>query len=410
MFSRWRMLTRNALTSMADSRMRAFLAMLGLTVGVAAVVVMTSVGQGTQRRVLESIAKMGTDLIQIRAGKIRMRGGRVRPIGQVTTLTLADADAIRRQVYGAAAVSGVTGGSIQVKYRDTSADTTVTGGGPDIFEVLRHQPDEGRAFLPMENRTVRRVAVLGRTVAKNLFPDESPLGKSIIIQKLPFTVIGLLSTKGVDADGNDQDDQIIVPVRTAMKRIYNRTYVNLILVRAASERAIPQVEAAIRELLRRRHRLHTGVPKPDDFTILRQTDLAERHRETAGVFSKVIVGVAAISLLVGGVGIMAVMLIAVGERRQEIGVRRAVGARRRDIAGQFVLEAALMGLLGGGGGLLLGLAVYLIVRWATGLPMTMPWSLGLFALAFSTLVAVVFGLYPARRAARLNPVQALIAL
>jgi len=195
-----------------------------------------------------------------------------------------------------------------------------------------------------------------------------------------------------------------------MKRIYNQTYVNLILIRAASERAIPVVEAAVRRILRRRHRLDTGVPKPDDFTILRQTDLAERHRETAGVFSKVIVGVAAISLLVGGVGIMAVMLIAVGERRQEIGVRRAVGARRRDIAGQFVLEAALMGLFGGSGGLLLGLVVYLIVRWATGLPMTMPWSLGLFALAFSTAVAVAFGLYPARRAARLNPVQALISL
>jgi putative ABC transport system permease protein len=410
MFSRWKRLVQTAASSVAESRLRAFLAMLGLAVGVAAVVVMTAVGQGTQRKVLQSIAKMGTDLIQVRAGKIRMRGGRVRPIGQVTTLTPADAEAIKRNVFSVAAISPVAGGSVQVKYMDTSADTTITGGNVQIFEVLRHYPAEGRPFTAIENRTMRRVALIGKTVAKNLFGEEPPLGKTIIIKKLPFQVIGLLDVKGVDADGNDQDDQILIPLRTAMKRIYNQTHVTLILIRAATEQAIPGVEASVRRILRRRHRLDTGVPKPNDFTVLRQTDLAQRHRETAGVFAKVIVGVAAISLLVGGVGIMAVMLIAVGERRQEIGVRRAVGAQRKDIAVQFLLEASLMGLCGGGGGLILGLIAHHIIRLATGLPMVMPWGLGLFAVLFSTGVALAFGLYPARRAARLNPVQALISL
>lgn len=396
-----------ALASLTDNRLRAFLAMLGLTVGVAAVVVMTSVGQGTQRKVLKSIAGMGTDLIQVRAGKIRMRGGRVRPIGQVTTMTLADAEAIKRGILDAAAVSPVAGGAIQVKYRDISADTTLTGGNAEIFSVLRYDLAEGRTFHAMENRTQRRVAVIGQTVVKNLFPDESPIGKTIIIKKLPFTVIGVLASKGVDADGNDRDDQIFVPVRTAIRRIYNRTYVNLILVQAASERGMSRVEQAIRLLLRRRHRLDTGQPKPDDFTILRQTDLMQRRKDTAEVFSKVIVGVAAISLLVGGVGIMAVMLIAVGERRAEIGVRRAVGARKRDIAGQFLIEAGLMGSLGGGGGLILGLLTVIVVRAVTGLPMLMPWGLGLLAVGFSAFVAAVFGLYPARRAAKLDPVQAV---
>jgi putative ABC transport system permease protein len=410
MFSRWKRLIETASASVLESRVRSFLAMLGLAVGVAAVVVMTAVGQGTQRRVLESIAKMGTDLIQVRAGKIMMRGGRARPVGQVTTMTPADVEVIKRNVMSVTAISPVTGGAIQVKYLETSADTNIVGGDLSIFEVLRHYPAEGRSFTALENRTLRRVALVGKTVAQNLFGLESPLGKMITIKKLPFLVIGLLEAKGVDADGNDQDDTIIIPLRTAMKRIYNQTYVNLILIRAASERAIPQIEVSVRRILRRRHRLDTGVPKADDFTILRQTDLVQRHRETAGVFAKVIVGVAAISLLVGGVGIMAVMLIAVGERRQEIGVRRAVGARRNDIAGQFLLEAALMGLCGGGGGLLLGFMAHLIIRLATGLPMEMPWGLGLFAVLFSTGVALSFGFYPARRAARLNPVQALISL
>lgn len=397
-----------AFSALLEHRLRTFLAVLGLAVGVAAVVIMTGVGKGTESKIVAGIADMGTDLLIVRSGKVLMHRDHFHVVGQVKKLALEDAKAIRRQVFGISDLSAVVDGSLSAKRMHTTTETNVIGGEANIFSLLRYELALGRSFLPNDSLTRRRVAILGATVVRNLFGHESPIGQAIILKKLPFTVIGVLAPKGTDPMGNDQDDQVFIPLLTSMKRLYNQLHINHIIVRVESEKHIPAIEKSIKKLLRHRHRLDLGESKEEYFAVQKATELFQRRKEMTEMFSKVIVGVAAISLVVGGVGIMAVMLIAVGERTSEIGVRRALGARKLDIGLQFLIEAALMGLSGGLGGLLLGLAGIHIIQALGSLPMDMPWKVGLIAMGFSLLIALVFGLYPARRAARLDPVKAIM--
>jgi len=295
---------------------------------------------------------------------------------------------------------------MSVRWEAETANTSVVGMAPEGFRIRNIAIGSGRLFDPEESRAKRRVAILGPTVARNLFGGTDPTGLQVRLGRVPFEVIGVTEPKGMDANGMDQDDLVIVPLETAMRRLANVTYVQMIYAQAGGADALDRAEAEIRALLRRQHRLSA---KPDDFTIQNQATLLETERETSRSMTLLIGSVAGISLLVGGVGILAVMLISVRERTREIGLRRALGARRRDIRTQFLLESGLLagagGLLGVAGGVGAALLVSSLGYWET----LISWPAAAIGFAFSVSIGLVFGIYPAARAATLEPIQALRA-
>lgn len=383
---------------------RTLLSVLGLVVGVGAVVLMVAAGRGAQRQVLSRIRDMGTNLIIVNAGQTRIIAGRQRQIAAVTTLTPADAKAIQADCPHVRLAAPACSKKRAVRSGSEDATTNVVGQALHAFQIRNIRVASGRAFDRRESRGSRRVALLGPTVARNLFGGDDPVGQRIRIGRVPFQIIGVTAPKGTDANGADQDDLIIVPVTTAMRRLFHVTAVDTVYVQATSTAALGQAEREIRRLLRRRHRLRG---KPDDFTIQNQATLLKAERETSQAMIWLVGGAAGISLLVGGVGILAVMLISVRERTEEIGLRRAVGARRRDIRNQFLLEAALLSSGGGLLGIALGVgSAWLVSRlgyWET----LLSWPSSLISLVFSVALGMVFGLYPAMRAARLEPIEAL---
>ena len=400
-------LSRNIVLSceiLAAHKLRTVLSVLGIVVGVGAVVLMVSAGRGAEKRILDRIRDMGTNLIIVNAGQTRLIAGRQRQLATVTSLVPEDAEAIANECPQVALAAPSTNKKLSVRWEAESTNTNVCGTTPDGFRVRNIAVASGRLFDSQENRGRRRVAVLGPTVVKNLFGRTDPIGLRIRVGRVPFEVIGVTDPKGVDANGLDQDDLILVPIETAMRRLFNVAHIDMICVQARDREWLDTAEREIRGLLRRRHRLGD---KPDDFTIQNQATLLEAEREAARSMTLLIGSVAAISLTVGGVGILAVMLISVRERTREVGLRRAVGARRTDIRTQFLLES---GILSGVGGII-GVVAGVAGAWASaGLgywDTLISWPAALFALLFSAAVGVLFGLYPALRAARLEPTEAL---
>jgi len=400
-------LSRNLALSceiLAAHKLRTLLSVLGIVVGVAAVVLMVSAGRGAEKRILDRIREMGTNLIVVNAGQTRLVAGRQRQMGTVTTLVPDDADAIRRSCPTVASAAAAVARKVSARYEAETTNTNIVGMESEGFSIRNFVVAQGRGFDDEEARVGRRVAVLGPTVAANLFGTAESAGLHIRIGRVPFEVVGVTRAKGVDANGMDQDDIILVPLRTAMRRLFNVTYVDSVYAQARSSAILPQAEREIRDLLRERHRLRD---KPDDFTIQNQATLLETERETSGSMTLLIGSVAGISLLVGGVGILAVMLISVRERTHEIGLRRAVGALRRDIRDQFLLESSLLSGAGGLAGVLIGVAS----AWATSAlgywDAIVSWPAAAVAFLFSAILGVFFGLYPALRAARLEPIEAL---
>ncbi|MEE2987282.1 MAG: ABC transporter permease [Nitrospinota bacterium] len=393
------------LTALMSHKTRTFLASLGVMIGIAAVIVMVAIGKGSQKEVMDVIAGMGENLITIQAGEMKMRGGRIRFTGNVTTMSIGDSEILKDTVFGLEKVAPFEIKSLQVKYKSAVAETNIAGSNTDFPDVRLYRVEHGRFFDEKDLKTSRRVAVIGPTAVKNIFGEEDPVGQTIRIKSIPFKIIGVFAVKGLDTNGTDQDDIILVPITTLMRRILNQTYINTIYVKADRRENIQGIVQEIRDVIRREHRIREE--KEDDFSIVSQLDIEELKRETSEMFTRLIVGVAAISLIVGGVGILAVMLISVKERTREIGVRRAVGATRRDVIRQFLMESVTIGLLGGGVGITLGVGLTLaLTRWG-------PWTLLLdvpaifIATAVCLLIGTVFGIFPAVKASRLDPMESL---
>jgi putative ABC transport system permease protein len=386
-------------------KVRTGLSLSGIVIGICAVIVMVAVGRGTEARIVSQITKMGSNLLIVNAGRVKVIAGRVRQTNAVTTLEPRDAQAIMAK---AAAVNYAVPAQykkLSVKYNNLSTKTTVYGATVAILPVRSLSVRRGRFFEPAENKGRRRVAVLGQTVVDNIFGDQDPVGQTIRIGRVPFEVIGILAPKGLDINGSDQDDQIIVPLRTSLRRLFNLTYINAIFVQAKGADAMNVAEQEIRKILRLSHHLRPG--RADDFTIRNQAAVIAAQRESGQAFTLLIASTAAVSLLVGGIGIMAVMLISIRERIKEIGLRRAVGAKRSDILAQFMAESLILSISGGLIGIIIGLAGAAIIAYFAQWPLIISPQLVTLSFLATISMGIVFGIYPAMKAARLDPIRAL---
>jgi putative ABC transport system permease protein len=392
--------------AMGANRLRTFLTMLGMVIGVGAVILMLAVGQGAQQQVQASIASMGSNLFIILSGSTTSGGVRMGG-GAAPTLTIADATAIE-ELPSVAASAPSSPGSAQLVYGPNNWSTQVYGTTPSYLTVRDWKLASGSPFTDSDIRSATRVALLGKTVVDNLFGDEDPLGKTLRIKNSPYVVLGVLEKKGQSLDGRDQDDTVIIPVTTAQRKLFGTQFVGtvrFIMVQAESTDAMPSVERSINELLRQRHRVRESAD--NDFSVRNLTALANTAAETARVMSLMLGAIASVSLLVGGIGIMNIMLVSVTERTREIGIRMAIGARGRDILLQFLLEAIIISVIGCLIGVALGVGGALLVSAFSGMAIVVtPWSI-IMAFAVAAAVGIFFGWYPARKAAAMKPIDAL---
>jgi putative ABC transport system permease protein len=399
--------SRIALKAMTAHKLRALLAILGIVVGVAAVIVMLAVGEGAKQDVLGKIQGLGTNILIVSAGQLKNVAGRPQLVGNVTTLDLRDAKAITEECPAVARVAPIQSRKLAVKYNTGTANTSIVGTSAVFPTVREFRTIVGRFFDADEVQGTQRVAVVGQTVLTNLGVERSLVGETIRINNVPFEVIGVLEPKGVNYAGIDEDDQILIPISTALRRLFNLTYLSSLYIQDKDERVMGTAARQVTNLLRERHRIKAG--QPGDFTIQTQAEILEAAQETSQTFSLLLGSIAGISLFVGGIGILAMMVISVRERTKEIGIRRAVGARRRDILLQFILEATSLSLIGGFIGAFVGLLGGLILARVTGWPTASSPLAILLAFGVSAIVGIFFGAYPARRAARLDPIVALRA-
>ncbi|MGC2517844.1 MAG: ABC transporter permease [Burkholderiales bacterium] len=392
--------------AMGANRLRTFLTMLGMMIGVAAVIMMLAIGQGAQFMVEQSIASMGSNLFIVLSGSTTSGGVRLGT-GARPTLTTGDADAIE-DLPSIAAVAPVSPGSAQIVYGSNNWSTAVTGTTPSYLDVRAWPIAAGYAFTDSDVRSGTRVALLGRTVVKNLFVDEDPVGKTIRIKQSPFLVIGVLASKGQSLDGRDQDDTAFIPVTTAQRKVFGNQFpgtVRFIMAQATSVQDMPAAEREMKQLLRQRH--HLPERSDDDFDIRNLTALANAAAQTTRVMSIMLGAIASVSLLVGGIGIMNIMLVSVTERTREIGIRVAIGARERDILLQFLLEAIIISMAGCLVGVFLGVGGAVLANLLADVAIVVTASSILLAFFVAASVGVFFGFYPANKAARLKPIDAL---
>jgi putative ABC transport system permease protein len=392
--------------AMSANRLRSFLTMLGMMIGVAAVIMMLAVGQGAQFAVDQSIASMGSNLFIVMSGSTTSGGIRLG-MGATPTLTTGDAEAIS-ELASISEVSPVAPGTAQLVYGSNNWSTMVAGTTPNYLVVRDWAVESGYPFTDSDVRSATRVVLLGHTVAQNLFGDADPVGKTIRIKQSPFLVIGLLAMKGQSLDGRDQDDTAFVPVTTAQTRLFGTQFpgsVRFIVAQATSAEAMIAAERDMTQLLRQRH--HLAERTDNDFDVRNLTALANAAAQTTRVMSIMLGAIASVSLLVGGIGIMNIMLVSVTERTREIGIRVAIGARKRDILTQFLLEAIIISLIGCMVGVLLGVGAAVGANLVGGIPVVVTGAAGLLAFLVATGVGVFFGFYPANKAARLKPIDAL---
>ena len=393
--------------AMGANRLRTFLTMLGMVIGVSAVILMLAIGQGARQRVQESIASMGSNLFIILSGSVTSGGLRMGG-GAASTLTIADAQALE-ELPSIAAVAPSAPGTAQLVYGANNWSTQIIGTTPSYLDVRDWTLAAGNTFTDSDLRAATRVALLGQTVVKNLFGDEEyAVGKTIRIRNSPYIVLGVLAAKGQSLDGRDQDDTVLVPVTTAQRKLFGSRVagtVRFIMVQAESAEAMPAAEKSMSALLRQRHRIREGMD--DDFTIRNLTAAADAAEQTAKVMSLMLGAIASVSLLVGGIGIMNIMLVSVTERTREIGIRMAIGARGRDILLQFLLEAIIISVIGCLIGVALGVGGAWLVNILSGTAVVITASSIFTAFVVAAAVGIFFGWYPAKKAAAMKPIDAL---
>ena len=398
-------LLKIALRALANNKLRGFLTMLGIIIGVASVITMLAIGQGSKRSIQAQISEMGSNMIMIQPGA-DMRGGVRQDASAMETLKLQDYEDIVNETRYVSATSPSVNSSGPGIYGANNAPTTVYGISPDYMEIRRYEVEDGDMFSDQDVQTAAKVCVIGKTVVDNLFPGgENPVGKVIRFQKLPFRVVGVLKSKGYNSMGMDQDDLILAPYTTIQKKILAITHLQGITCSALKEEYTDQAIDEISEILRRNHRLRET--DDDDFTIRSMQELSTMLTSTTDIMTTLLAAVAGISLLVGGIGIMNIMYVSVTERTREIGLRMSIGAKGMDILAQFLIESILISVTGGLIGVLFGVGAALVVNVVAHFPIYIqPWSV-LLSFVVCTVTGVFFGWYPAKKAAQLDPIEAI---
>jgi putative ABC transport system permease protein len=390
-----------ALRALRRSAMRSILTALGIIIGVAAVIAMVSIGNGAKSQVESSIASLGQNLINIFPGSMTsggMRGG----WGSASSLTVEDALAIQREVAGVAAITPEMRDRSQVLANGLNWNTQVLGEDISYLDIRLWSLADGEMFTEADVRSGTKVCVIGKTVATQLFPDMDPIGQNIRVRNIPFKIVGVLTPKGFNYFGQDQDDVMVIPYTSFLKRLARRPNLNSILVQAASPDDMARVQQDITDLLQQRRN-----GRDPDFTVRNQQELAEAATATTKTMTVLLGAIAGVSLIVGGIGIMNIMLVSVTERTREIGIRLAVGAHGRDVLTQFLVEAIILSVMGGALGVLLGVGASQLVSKLNGWPVLVSTTAIFGAVAFSAAIGVFFGFYPARKAAQLDPIEAL---
>ena len=398
-------LIKIAVRALANNKLRGFLTMLGIIIGVASVITMLAIGQGSKRSIQAQISEMGSNMIMIHPGA-DVRGGVRQDASAMETLKLQDYENIVDETRFVSAVSPSVNSSGQAIYGANNAPTTVYGISPDYLEIRRYKVEDGDMFTEQDIQTAAKVCVVGKTVVDNLFPDGgNPVGKVIRFQKLPFRIVGVLESKGYNSMGMDQDDLILAPYTTIQKKVLAITHLQGITCSALKEEYTDQAIEEITKILRRNHKLKES--DDDDFTIRSQQELSTMLTSTTDMMTVLLAAVAGISLLVGGIGIMNIMYVSVTERTREIGLRMSIGAKGIDILAQFLIESILISVTGGLIGVVFGVGAALVVNGVAHFPIFIqPWSV-ILSFAVCTVTGVFFGWYPAKKAAQLDPIEAI---
>ena len=392
-----------AWASLIANKLRSLLTMLGIIIGVAAVIALVSIGNGVKQDIENSISSLGSNLLVVLPGAPRTPGARSSQ-GSMKSLKISDYEAIAK-LEGVKAASPMTNGSYVVIYQNKNWTTSVAGVNANFQDVNNWTMTSGRFFSDKNVQNRERVAVVGQTVVKNLFTDEDPVGKEIRVKNIPFRVIGVLKSKGNGTMGNDQDDTVLIPYTTSMERVEGIDYLRMVYVVAKDDEGIDRLQADIENLLRVRHNIKdTNL---DDFNIQNMKSIMETVAQTTGTFTLFLGAVAAISLVVGGIGIMNIMLVSVTERTREIGVRKALGATYSVIVTQFLIEAVVISLMGGFIGIAFGIGASKVIGMVSGMSTVVSVPTIIMSFAFSMAIGLIFGIYPARKAAKLNPIDAL---
>ncbi len=393
-----------ALQGMLGNKLRTMLTLLGIIIGVGAVIAMVSLGFGMKENIANNISKLGSNLLMIQSGGRTASGARIAS-GEGAKLTYEDMQAIEKQIDGISGISASVNSSYQLVAGNQNSTSRVEGTTPSASEVSALEVEEGRFITDRDMNSRSRVAVVGTTIVENLYPDGDPIGKTLRINKAPFQIVGVLKSKGTSGMGQDQDDIVYIPLTTAQNRMMGITHVHRITIAAEDENTINDVQAEVEQLLRTRHKIKEGGD--DDFTVRNMAAIMETMMETANNITLLLGCIAAISLLVGGIGIMNIMLVSVTERTREIGIRKALGATYRDILLQFLIEAMVIGIVGGSMGVVVGVAASYVISTFAGWNTVISVGAIVIAVVFSVGIGLFFGIYPARKAALLDPIDAL---